>query len=138
MKALRKCKHCGLEAHTQEDLDLFVADPSMKYKKSNKCKECHKQITSENSLKRKFGLTLKEYDKLAEKQDYKCAICNTTEVGMPNMGRFVVDHNHDTNEVRGLLCNNCNTMLGFAGDSINTLLEGVKYLQERGSYGTSK
>jgi len=41
---LRKCNHCGLEAHTEDDLDLFVKSKNSKYGHSNFCKECDKAI----------------------------------------------------------------------------------------------
>ena len=50
-------------------------------------------------------------NKLRVKQDGKCAICGVSErkLGKP----LCLDHNHITGEVRGLLCNNCNSGIGF-------------------------
>jgi hypothetical protein len=45
-----------------------------------------------------------------------------------------VDHNHDTGEVRAILCKPCNTMLGMAKDSVDRLQAGIDYLKEHGSY----
>jgi len=47
MKPLRKCPLCGLEAHTQEDLELFQKCPTSKHGRGNRCKKCN----SENSRK---------------------------------------------------------------------------------------
>ena len=46
-----------------------------------------------------------------------------------------MDHNHQTNEFRGLLCKECNRSLGLFGDNIDILTNAVTYLKERGSYG---
>jgi hypothetical protein len=62
-------------------------------------------------LKNRYSITLEEYNNMLESQDYICAICGTDKPG--GMGRFHVDHNHITGKVRGLLCNNCNMLLGY-------------------------
>jgi len=46
-----------------------------------------------------------------------------------NGRRLCVDHNHKTNKIRGLLCKDCNLILGFAKDSVGTLLTAVTYLR---------
>lgn len=51
------------------------------------------------------------------------------------MAQLAMDHNHKTNEFRGLLCKECNRALGLFGDNIDTLTNAVLYLKERGSYG---
>jgi len=42
--------------------------------------------------------------------------------------KLVVDHNHNTNKVRGLLCNHCNRGLGHFRDNTETLLKAIDYL----------
>ena len=51
-----------------------------------------------------------------------CPICGSEEP-------LVVDHDHSTQEVRGLICNNCNLVLGHAKDNIETLQNAIAYLQ---------
>lgn len=94
------------------------------------CKVCRK----EESLKT-YGLTLDTYDELLKQQKGVCAICSTDDPrGQSKAGRFYVDHNHQTGEVRGLLCNDCNTALGLFKDSQLLLLKAEQYLDKRGSY----
>lgn len=38
---LRKCRKCGLEAHTQKDLELFSKELEGKHGRRNRCKTCH-------------------------------------------------------------------------------------------------
>jgi hypothetical protein len=57
-------------------------------------------------LQRRYGITEKEFDALLEAQDYRCAICLVHQNSLPK--RLNVDHNHETNKVRGLLCYDCN------------------------------
>lgn len=41
MKPLRTCSVCGLEAHNEEDLDLFKKDRKDRYGRRNLCKKCY-------------------------------------------------------------------------------------------------
>jgi hypothetical protein len=69
----------------------------------------------------------KFYAELVEWQGSElCAICGDPP---PTGKRQHVDHDHDTDEVRGLLCGRCNRMLGQAQDSEARLLQGVEYLR---------
>lgn len=78
------------------------------------------------------GITKEEYDIVFEIQDGKCAICQNPPKSNQSLA---MDHNHKTNEFRGLLCKECNRALGLFGDNIDRLTNAVIYLKERGSYG---
>ena len=67
-----------------------------------------------SSLSRLYGLTRARYTDLYEQQFGLCAICNKS----PAPHKLHVDHNHQTNQVRGLLCNRCNVMLQSLEDPI--------------------
>lgn len=77
----------------------------------------------ERHLVRKYGVSLKEYDRLFALQEGKCGICEKTQERA-----FDVDHDHKTGRVRGLLCTSCNRMLGHAGDNPGHLARGIAYL----------
>lgn len=80
-------------------------------------------------LKRMFGMTLEEYNSKLEEQNGVCDICKQPET----YGRasfLSVDHCHNTNEIRGLLCNNCNRAIGLLKDDITVLENAVKYLKK--------
>lgn len=83
-------------------------------------------------LRHMYGLELEDYDRMLSAQNGLCAICE----GLPAEGkRLVVDHCHDTNKVRGLLCANCNLSLGrfekWSRDDLFPRFE--KYLAEYGA-----
>ncbi len=83
------------------------------------------------SLKKKYGLTVEEYENLFVKQNGVCAVCGEPETALSNIGKIkmlAVDHDHETGQVRGLLCNRCNTGIGLLGDNKTTLLKAVAYL----------
>lgn len=82
---------------------------------SSECKRCHKgaiydiEKSRERRMRREYGITPAEYDVLHKLQVGRCALCGGESNGR---GRLAVDHDHDTGQVRGLLCFTCNTMLG--------------------------
>jgi hypothetical protein len=101
------------------------------------CKTCAKQRNDrralqlrENHLNRKFNLSVDEFNSKLKKQGGKCYVCSTPQPG--GMGNFHVDHDHDTGEVRKLLCVNCNRCLGAARDSPKLLDALALYLREHG------
>lgn len=76
-------------------------------------------------LKHKYGIREADFNKMEQDQNGKCAIC----FKVPERGRLVVDHDHNTGKVRGLLCNTCNSGMGKLGDSIENLESAVLYLK---------
>ena len=92
----------------------------------------------EHQLKYKFGMTIAEYNIMLNRQGGTCAICNeenfTREKGTHNNKSvpmsLAVDHNHKTGQVRGLLCNGCNTSLGKFKDDPILLEKAIQYLKE--------
>jgi hypothetical protein len=78
----------------------------------------------EKHLKTRYGITLDDYVALVEKQEGRCACCNNLEKNL------LVDHDHDSDKVRGLLCINCNSMLGYALDNPRRLELGIEYLNK--------
>lgn len=83
---------------------MYSAIYHKNYYELNKERKLTIQRTS--SLKHKWGLTPEQYDELLNKQNGKCAVCDKHHTEFKS--RLAVDHNHLTNEIRGLLCQNCN------------------------------
>lgn len=77
-------------------------------------------------LKRKFGITLDEYQTIFEQQNGLCQICKQTSPSK----LLAVDHDHTTGKVRGLLCMNCNVVLGHLKDNKSTLRAMIEYLEK--------
>jgi hypothetical protein len=83
-----------------------------------------KQKKTDYDQRRNYGITSDEKATLLLKQG-GCAICGTDD---PGQRPWHTDHNHKTNEIRGILCHNCNMLLGHAKDSIEILEKGICYL----------
>jgi len=76
-------------------------------------------------LKSNYDLDLSSYNLMSDSQHGKCAICKKK----PKKHLFV-DHCHTTGEIRGLLCQHCNTLLGMAFDDITVLGSAINYLNK--------
>lgn len=78
------------------------------------------------SLRQKYGHTDSLYQILKIEQGETCAICGEK----PEAGNWlVIDHDHCTGEVRGLLCRACNLGLGAFHDNEESLRGAVKFLR---------
>lgn len=86
------------------------------------------RATRKAMLKHKFGMTLEQYDGLLTSQDHSCKICGTHIDD--NSRHLAVDHNHETGEIRALLCDPCNKALGFLKEDINIMQNMIDYVKE--------
>jgi hypothetical protein len=75
-------------------------------------------------------MTEETYKALEQVQNYCCKICGLHK-SENRHGILHVDHDHKTDEIRGLLCDNCNKMLGFARDNQTILLKAIHYLKRQ-------
>ncbi len=80
-------------------------------------------------LKDRYGITASDYNILLEDQNGVCAICGEPEIVKLNgkVKRLVVDHDHNTDEIRGLLCHTCNVALVSSHD-LDWYRKAVEYL----------
>lgn len=81
----------------------------------------------ERMLLKNYGITLEDYENLLIKQNSCCGICKSLP-GERGRTYLVVDHNHETGEIRGLLCDPCNRALGMFKDSIEILINAISYI----------
>src|ERR1700676_991475 len=80
-------------------------------------------------LKNKYGLTPTDFTNMLAAQDNKCAICQTPLSSPKGKRGWRVDHNHDTKQVRVILCHLCNIMLGSATERVVVLESAITYLR---------
>lgn len=94
------------------------------------CKIC---ILSLNIKNKYQGLNSIEcYEKLLEEQNGSCAICRKQNTTTRNgkIKRYAIDHCHKTGDVRGLLCQFCNALLGYSKDSVEILESAISYIKK--------
>ena len=80
---------------------------------------------------KRHNITQQEFWSIYEEQDGTCPICDSAIQAEDS----AIDHNHETGEVRGILCKKCNRALGLLGDNPKNLFRAEHYLRERGFYG---
>lgn len=99
--------------------------------KAERAREWHKnnpEKTKNSYLRKKYGITLIDYNRMLEEQNGVCKICKKD--GKDRAGALHVDHCHITNKVRGLLCARCNIALGNLNDDPELFRKAIKYLEE--------
>jgi len=84
----------------------------------------YKTQASERELKRKYGLTKKDVQKMQASQENHCLICQECFTKTP-----CVDHDHKTGKIRGLLCGRCNRVLGNIEENVILLRNMILYLE---------
>jgi hypothetical protein len=87
----------------------------------------NKDVFRDRRLRHLYGITLEQYNQILEQQGGVCAVCKGPHVGRGSF--YHVDHDHQTGEVRGLLCHHCNTAIGSMKDDPNLLEKAAAYLR---------
>lgn len=117
---MKKCYNCKKEKNLCE----FNKSKKESGGYSFQCKICKKEET----LKRRYGITIADYNRMFEEQEGKCLICTKHQSELTKA--LNIDHCHTTGKVRGLLCNTCNRSLGAFYDNIEILENAIKYLKK--------
>lgn len=138
---MKKCKECSIE----KELTEFYKDALSADGHRNNCKVCknaktirwreenrshyneiarqHNQAHYKEYRLKRYEITLKEHTEMLIRQNYVCALCGNP----PTAKRaLATDHNHSTNEVRGLLCYKCNRDMVVV-DDIDHLARLISY-----------
>ncbi len=75
-------------------------------------------------IRKKYGISLDEYNNLLVDAENRCESCGRESP-------LVIDHNHETGQIRGILCWNCNVAAGHCGDDAELLYCLADYMKER-------
>jgi len=135
----KTCSKCGKKKNTND----FPRRGSSRDGLYAQCKTCKQRADNlrnstprgkaiqrisghKHRLRKKYGMTEQDYLEMFRRQNGKCAICSVSHLELNNP--LCVDHNHVTGNVRGLLCDHCNNLLGRAKDSIAILDRAKWYL----------
>lgn len=85
-----------------------------------------------SNLKKNYGLSIADYEAMLKAQNFQCAVCGREDNENHRSGRkipLVVDHDHETGKVRGLLCGSCNRGLGDFRESVTAMVRAIRYLK---------
>lgn len=137
MTRRKVCAGCKEE----KDVSLFPKDTRIKSGIRSRCKACYAELNRkihqkrgttdgdrDRKLRKTFGISLEQYNRMFFEQDCRCAVCGKTE--QENGKRLAVDHCHKTGKIRKLLCHHCNCALGMVNDNKDTLAALISYLME--------
>jgi Recombination endonuclease VII len=86
-------------------------------------------------LRKQYGITVVELAELWTSQDGKCANTRCRTTLFRGLGGYAIDHCHQSNKVRGLLCMRCNVSLGHVNDDVQKLIGLIFYLR-KSQHGT--
>lgn len=127
------CDSCGIEKKIS---DFYDRRRDCKACKNAKARQWRKDNPENNdkylkrmrerTKERKYGITQEQFDQMLIDQDNKCKICNNE---FKNTKDTHIDHCHNSNIVRGLLCNCCNLALGQFNDNTDNMDNAIRYLQ---------
>ena len=117
---MKTCSKCGVS----KPLFDFFKQKTGKDGYHASCKSCFNTATRQAKHLKRYGLTSEQID---EMKKTGCELCGTTE-------NLHVDHNHNTGNVRGILCTNCNRGIGHLKDSPDLLRKAATYLESKGNY----
>lgn len=98
-------------------------------RKTPKGKEIWRAYRRKASLKRLYGISVDDYDRMFSEQGGKCAICGNRS-GRSNIATLNVDHDSVSGKIRGLLCNRCNLGIGRFQHNIQILKKAHRYLSK--------
>lgn len=140
-EALIRCGRCKTN---KPEID-FYRHPYVANRVRKPCKACLKaerrqryidkdggDVAYDQLLRRAYGLTLADYERMNRAQAGRCAICRRGETVMHGgrIRRLSVDHDHVTRAVRALLCSRCNRLVWALEDNHTTLAAVGNYLEK--------
>lgn len=136
---MKTCKICEVE---KDESEFYFSNgyinhhcKSCNTKKAkewcNNNREARKLSSSKYHYKKSYNLSIEEISAMFESQNGKCPVCNSLMIldGKRSNQQAVIDHCHETNDIRGMLCNLCNKGLGHFRDNAEFLSNAIKYLK---------
>ncbi len=129
--AIRRGEYLCREHKREKERSLYhqrqVKNPERQKLKTKEYRKKYPHIELKHRLRSKFDMSIEDYNTLLENQQGRCAICNRHQDDLTR--RLAVDHCHQTNRIRGLLCTSCNSAIGILGDTTESLQKVVEYLR---------
>lgn len=124
----RNCKICGDNAAIAwKDNNRDKHNQNLRdWRKNNREKD--RAYSRKAKIKSKYNLSIESYNNMLAQQNHSCAICGISQDDLKV--NLFIDHNHNTGKVRQLLCNKCNSLLGYSLEREDILLKAIEYLRK--------
>jgi hypothetical protein len=122
-----ECKECTYERAREYRKKNWARcyETRKKYKQRNRKKVA--SLTRKSALKTRYGITPERYQELLKQQNYRCGICGIHEDEVSQRS-LCVDHCHNSNQVRGLLCDKCNRGIGAFNDDPELISKAAEFI----------
>jgi hypothetical protein len=131
---LKTCKICGIEKNIS---DFYTGRKDCKDCKNAAARKMrideperylkYKKRHNEYLKQRRYKITQEQFDKMLVAQNNMCKLCNNK---FKSTRDTHIDHCHNSNIVRGLLCSSCNMALGQFNDDVDIMENAIKYLSK--------
>ena len=125
-----RCRNCYRDWYNER----YQANPEFREKRGEHFAKFYEETypsrrEKQNNAKlfKMYGITREQFTEMSAAQGDVCRICKRPPQGKT---RLSVDHVHETGQVRGLLCDPCNTGLGMFGDDPERLSAAIRYLAD--------
>lgn len=119
----------------REENVVKISDYNSSYMPEYYAKNSSRVERQKRNLKKNYNMSIEEFNEMWRSQSGQCGICRCNMEPTGRKANSVsVDHNHDTGEVRGLLCQSCNRGIGNLKDSPEVLEAAAQYLRSNGHY----
>jgi len=115
----KRCTRCG----ETKKIDSFYKEKRNRDGRMSHCIECFGLKQTNTHRQSKYGITTADYKAMVEAQGGRCKVCDQE-------AKLVIDHCHRGGQVRALLCDRCNRLLGIADDSQDLLVRAVEFLKQ--------
>jgi len=127
-----RCKQCINERHRRYMKSYRVTKKDLIEKRNQVWMKLNASQLRDKQLQRDFGINIEQYQEMLIAQGGVCAICGKGETSLTRKGKvrgLAVDHDHQTGQIRGLLCSRCNQVLGRVEDNVDILQSMIDYLE---------
>ena len=118
------------DAHKAERKAYSVANADRLKAVAAKYQQTHKEQKANYALRRNYGMTPEQRQQMEQSQRGCCAVCGKPPSGKGRNSKLHVDHDHQTDEVRALLCHRCNNALGLLCDDAEIAQRAADYLKK--------
>ena len=123
---MNECKECNGERNKKWRIKnkLKASKTSKEWALNNP--ERSRLLKLKSYLRRKYNITVEEFEKRKKAQQNRCLICEKVFV---LSSQTHVDHNHSTKKVRGILCTRCNFIVGMVENEGDIILKSIEYIK---------
>lgn len=111
----RPCRYCEATFSSPDGRQYYCSD------------DCTRTAKSLREAYRRYGITMEQYRAMWLRQNGVCAICSKPELTERNR-LLTIDHDHDTGQVRALLCSHCNRAIGLLRDDPDVIAAAAAYV----------